>query len=161
VTQYYEYGVIPKFDEEYFFLSNFYPYPFYWRGVEFPTVEHAFQYAKGFHSSEPDQHFDAVLNAPTPSKAKSLGRVVNINLKAWDERKVWYMQEMIKSKFSEGEMISKLTSTGWKMLVEGNDWGDDFWGRCNIDGKMVGLNTLGVLLMHERGYWMRGKDNEQ
>ena len=44
------------------------------------------------------------------------------------------------------------------MLVEGNDWGDKFWGRCldKSTGKMVGLNTLGVILMEERGLWLRG-----
>ena len=51
-----------------------------------------------------------------------------------------------------------LINTGCTMLVEGNDWGDKFWGRCldKTTGRWVGLNTLGVILMEERGIWSRG-----
>jgi predicted NAD-dependent protein-ADP-ribosyltransferase YbiA (DUF1768 family) len=46
--------------------------------------------------------------------------------------------------------------------VEGNTWGDKYWGRCldTATGKMVGLNKLGVLLMEERGYWLHSTFEE-
>ena len=63
------------------------------------------------------------------------------------------MREIVHAKFSGvPEYAGKLINTGAMMLVEGNDWNDTFWGRCN--GK--GLNTLGVILMEERGLWLRG-----
>ena len=37
----------------------------------------------------------------------------------------------------------KLLDTGDAILIEGNDWGDRYWGVC--DG--VGQNKLGLILM--------------
>jgi ribA/ribD-fused uncharacterized protein len=148
-------GVIPEFKGEYLWLSNFDVNPFTWRNIEFPTGEHAFQYAKGFcaEDAEARRHFKAVLDSPTPAKAKYAGRSVKINLPEWEKRKVQWMREIVHARFNciEG-YIGKLINTGACMLVEGNDWNDTFWGRCN--GK--GFNTLGVLLMEERGYWLKG-----
>lgn len=39
---------IDKFDNEFAFLSNFYSSPIVYEGIEYPTVEHAFQAAKTF-----------------------------------------------------------------------------------------------------------------
>lgn len=154
-------GVVKEFRGEYAFLSNFYEGRFTWRGVEFPTGEHAFSYAKGFFApsytgAEQQAYFDAVLNSPTPSKAKYQGRSVPLNVSEWDKRKVQYMREIVHARFAEdlsGQALAgRLINTGAMMLVEGNNWGDTFWGRC--EGK--GFNTLGVILMEERGYWLRG-----
>ncbi len=39
-----------------------------------------------------------------------------------------------------------LLATGSAELIEGNDWGDDYWGRATPQGK----NHLGVVLMQVR-----------
>ena len=39
-------------------------------------------------------------------------------------------------------------------LVEGNYWGDTFWGICNGEG----TNWLGILLMAERAYWQKVRE---
>lgn len=152
-----KYGVVTEFRDEYFFLSNFYMQPFEWRGIEFTSGEHAFSFAKGFcglgTDPELQAHFDGVLNAPRPGVAKGLGRSLKIDVAQWDANKVQWMREIVHAKFLTGTgLAGKLINTGAMMLVEGNDWGDTFWGRCN--GK--GFNTLGVLLMEERGYWLKG-----
>jgi ribA/ribD-fused uncharacterized protein len=160
-----KYGVVPEFRDEYFFLSNFFPASFIWRRIEFPTGEHAFSYAKGFFCNDlvkQKQHFDNVLTAPTPNKAKYYGRSVKINVEEWDKHKIMYMREIVHARFAQNtsnvDMVGKLINTGAMMLVEGNDWGDKFWGRAldKDTGKRVGYNTLGALLMEERGYWLKG-----
>lgn len=150
-------GVIPEFKGEYLFLSNFYEADFVWRNILFKNGEQAFQYAKTFHAKERAgdwQH--KFLTAPTPSKAKYFGRSIPIDLDAWEKNKVRYMREIIHAKFGwVPSLAGQLINTGAMLLVEGNDWGDTFWGRSkNSDGKIVGLNTLGTLLMEERGYWL-------
>lgn len=61
---------ITRFRDEYDFLSNFYPAPVSLDGVDYPTVEHAFQAAKTF---DPKQRAP-IRNARTPSSAKSMAR---------------------------------------------------------------------------------------
>lgn len=150
--------VIPKFENEWFFLSNFYESPIKfnspWGELTFKTGEAAFQAAKykAMDKNDPEaikKYVEAVLGAPTPAKAKYLGRSVKIDLAEWEKVKVECMREVVFQKFMPVEMSDKLFSTGFAMLVEGNDWGDTFWGRCN--GK--GYNMLGSILMEVRGFW--------
>jgi predicted NAD-dependent protein-ADP-ribosyltransferase YbiA (DUF1768 family) len=60
-------------------------------------------------------------------------------------------------KFSHRSLAKKLTDTADAILIEGNTWGDRFWGQTlshtsdsYAEGEGVGLNMLGVLLMHVR-----------
>lgn len=152
-------SVINSFRGEHAFLSNFDTAPFMWRGVMFKGGEYAFNWAKVYHLTN---GFDAaprlrqqILDAPTPSKAKYYGRSLPLDVAAWDERKVHYMREIVHAKFGYvKDYAGKLINTGASPLVEGNDWGDTFWGKCRVDGKVVGLNMLGTILMEERGYWL-------
>jgi len=152
-------GVVPQFVGEYFFLSNFHVNPFEWRNKTFFCGEQAFQYAKTWYpvDGETQRCKDLgmrLLDTGSPKVAKRYGREVPLNVKEWDENKVQLMREITHAKFSTSRtsMVGPLINTGAMMLVEGNDWNDTFWGRCN--GK--GFNTLGVILMEERGYWLRG-----
>lgn len=65
----------------------------------------------------------------------------------WDEIKVEIMIDLLIQKFSQPELQLYLKNTGDAYLVEGNSWGDTFWGEC--DGR--GRNVLGRLLMILRG----------
>lgn len=155
-------GVVKEFTGEFFFLSNFYVADFPWRNEIYPSGEHAFQAAKAHamtnaQPSEKAAYDIAVRNAPTPAKAKYAGRAVSIDLDYWEAMKVQYMREIVHAKFTHvSGLAGQLINTGAMMLVEGNDWGDTFWGRArNKAGKIVGLNTLGTILMEERGVWLR------
>lgn len=156
-----KYGVVPEFRGEYFFLSNYYTAPFEWRRVEFQSAEQAFAYAKTFFAKDSDVGVDyqqSILKHTAPGDAKKLGRMCPIKVDEWDQMKVQYMREIVHAKFMEVRgLAGQLINTGAMMLVEGNDWNDKFWGRCldKSTGKWVGLNTLGVILMEERGWWSR------
>lgn len=57
------------------------------------------------------------------------------------------MAALLAEKFHPGsELAEKLVATSPAELIEGNTWGDRFWGVCN--GK--GFNHLGRLLMQRR-----------
>ncbi len=63
------------------------------------------------------------------------------------------MRNVVFTKFRQHpELQSRLVATGACMLVEGNTWGDKFWGR--VDGKC--LNVLGSILMEVRGFYAHG-----
>lgn len=154
-------GVVSSFRGDYAFLSNYDKHGlFEWRGELFSSGEQAFAYAKTFYSTGPDttELADKIMIAQTPGAAKKLGRQAPLDLELWDGgHKVQIMREITHAKYSQvPEYAGKLINTGAMMLVEGNDWGDTFWGRCKVDGKWKGLNTLGVILMEERGLWLRG-----
>jgi predicted NAD-dependent protein-ADP-ribosyltransferase YbiA (DUF1768 family) len=60
-------------------------------------------------------------------------------------------------KFSQDEMLREmLLGTGDLEIIEGNSWGDKFWGMVLENGQWVGRNELGKLLMSVRAK-IRGK----
>lgn len=150
--------VIAKFEGDYGFLSNFHPSPVEVKilgdRMRFPSGEHAFQAFKAQHMADEQKArsyaFDLTKNI-TPGKAKLAGRTVKINTESWDKNKDSAMREVVFSKFLlSSDLCARLLDTKTAMLVEGNDWNDEYWGRCN--GR--GLNRLGAILMEVRGYWV-------
>lgn len=65
------------------------------------------------------------------------------------------MWEILRAKFKQHpELAAMLIATGDAELVEGNTWGDTFWGRDLATGH--GENHLGRLLMELRDSWFSG-----
>lgn len=129
---------INKFEGEYSFLSNFYPHVVKYNDVEYKSVEHAYQDAKVLKDTE----HKAIQNASTPGEAKKLARSFNLR-PDWDIIKDGIMYELLIIKFSYSYMAEKLLATKDAILIEGNWWGDEYWGMC----KGVGQNKLGCFLM--------------
>jgi ribA/ribD-fused uncharacterized protein len=134
---------INSFRGKYKFLSNFYPVKITWEGIEYPSLEHAYQASKTPHVNEKLK----IAKAKSPSEAKKLGRKVTIK-RDWNIKRTFIMMQLLFIKFADPDLKEKLLETGGAELVEGNYWGDTFWGVCN--GK--GLNRLGKLLMEIREY---------
>lgn len=136
--------MIDSFRGEYRFLSNFHMCPVSYEGEVYPSVEHAYQAAKTEDWAAREQ----IRLCPKPGDAKRLGQKVKMRTD-FDNIKVDIMRELLRQKFAPGtELAEKLVATGkFCRLVEGNWWGDKFWGVC--DG--VGQNHLGELLMQIRG----------
>lgn len=134
--------MINRFIGEYEFLSNFSYAPIKVRGSWADTVEHAFQAEK----SESYVDFERVLGAVSPNKAKQLGRGVKLR-PDWEEIKDELMLTLVRLKFSSYESLrDKLIATGDQELVEGNTWGDTYWGVSSGKGE----NKLGKILMQVR-----------
>ena len=131
---------IDSFRGEHVFLSNFSPDGFRDEfGNWWNTNEHYFQAYK----AEDDEWFGKIMVAKSPSEAKKLGKKCPIR-KDWEYLRVAVMMHGLRLKFDQNEEIkSKLIDTMYAELVEGNTWGDDFWGVCRGRGK----NMLGKLLM--------------
>ena len=130
--------MINSFKDENAFLSNFHPSPFRWNGLTAQTVEHAFQAWK----MTKGQDMLDVLLCPSPGLAKRTARKRPMR-EDWDKIKVSVMYDLLKRKFEIPELKSLLLATGDQDLVEGNHWGDVYWGKVGDNGK----NMLGRLLM--------------
>lgn len=136
---------ISRFDgTEHAYLSNFYPcsvrvcFPEHgcWT---FPSSENAFQAAK---CPERASEFTNI----TPAQSKKLGRSVRLR-SDWEEVKDEVMHDVVLAKFKQNpDIAAKLLATGSEELIEGNTWGDRYWGQVNG----VGKNMLGQTLMQVR-----------
>ena len=133
---------ILKFEGEYRWLSNFHVAPFSFDGYLYVrTVEHYYQAAK----TTDKNWVDKIMASETPAKAKRLGRECPVR-SDWDRIKDSIMMQGLKYKFSQNpDLKKKLIETGTSLLVEGNNWNDNYWGYDMKHG--YGQNRLGQLLM--------------
>lgn len=132
---------ITDFSKENEFLSNFYSCTIIYEDITYHTTEAAYQAAKTFDVLDKK----GIAVAATPGLAKKLGRRLKMRTD-WDEVKISVMEQCLRLKFAQPELKKKLLDTGEEYLVEGNHWGDIFWGVC----KGKGENNLGILLMKLR-----------
>jgi len=134
--------IISEFRGQWRWLSNFWPAPVKLDREVYPTVEHAYQAAKTLDL----EARKIIREASTPGIAKKLGRHLDIRAD-WDEVRDGVMRDLLKQKFAPGTALAEqLLATGRWILVEGNNWGDTYWGISNG----TGLNRLGSLLMEVR-----------
>jgi len=132
---------INSFDGQYRFLSNFFTAPIIYEGLQYGSTEAAYQAAKCANLSDRN-----AFTSLTPGIAKKLGQTVAMR-SDWDEIKGLVMYQLLRIKFDTYPSLKEmLLLTGNRILSEGNDWGDTFWGVCNG----VGSNYLGKYLMHLR-----------
>lgn len=145
--------MISEFRGENYFLSNFYVAPFVYDRVRYQTVEAAFQAAKCINPGDRIQ-----FAGLEPGEAKRLGRKVALR-SDWERVKDGIMLELVRAKFSQNpELKIALIATGEEELVEGNNWHDNYWGRCRCP-KCCGRsarNQLGKTLMVLRSEFQTG-----
>ena len=134
---------IDRFVGDYEFLSNFYPCKIYYEGLEYPSVEHAYQAAK---TTDKIKRIDFLCQARSPAAAQRLGKKLPLR-SDWEIVKIGIMEQLVEQKFIEiPDLKELLMETAPAELIEGNNWGDRFWGKCNGSGK----NWLGNILMDVR-----------
>ncbi len=139
---------ITWFRGEYDFLSNFYPSDVALDGVDYPTVEHAFQAAKTFDHEKRA----ALRRAATPKSAKAMGRRLK-RREDWFEVSLQIMEDLVRDKFTRhADLRERLLATGDAELVEGNNWNDRFYGAVYNSHTETwdGENHLGRILMKVR-----------
>lgn len=144
---------IDRFRDEYYFLSSMYPVK---GGIEVgedivvPTVENAYQAGK-FDNMQVRKIVllskNGIEAKETAQKYYELGVPIR---KDWEEIKIPLMTELVNRKFAAGTAMSRLLlQTEDEELIEGNTWGDNFWG-VSPPGNPQGLNWLGKILMQTR-----------
>lgn len=139
--------MITEFKGEFGFLSNFAWVTVKMYGVDYPSVEHAYQAAKTLDLTERER----IRAARTPGEAKRLGRTVTLR-PGWEDMKLAVMTELVRRKFQNPAFREMLLATGDRWLVEGNEWGDSFWG-CTWNEHShhwIGSNHLGKILTQIR-----------
>lgn len=139
--------MIDRFQGAYSFLSNFYLCDVFSESILYHSIEHAYQAAKTVIPEEKAR----VRDARMPAMAKRIGGRVLLRPN-WDRVKLTIMQTLLQSKFRDPTLRAKLLDTSDEELVEGNWWGDTYWGVYHG----VGENHLGRLLMELRGDIQRG-----
>lgn len=133
---------INSFSGQYRFLSNFWTAPTTVIGIEYMSSEAAYQACKTT-DLEVRQQFTKL----GPNDAKKLGQQIQLRLDWTLVTKIECMELCLRAKFMRNPfLLDKLLATGEAKLIEGNTWGDTFWGVCR--GK--GNNYLGKLLMEIR-----------
>ena len=139
---------IDSFSGEYRFLSNFWPVTITYEDIVYPSVEHAYQAQKTDHEGVRQE----IANLETPGNAKRFGEELKllgqIRLDWNDELRLLHMAALVEIKFSlsNPELAQQLIATGDVELIEGNNWGDTFFGFCDGQGE----NHLGKILMNVR-----------
>ena len=132
---------IDSFQGEYRFLSNFWKSDVTYEGDTYPTVEHAYQAAKTLDL----EMREIIRDDNSPFEAKKVGQCLEMR-EDWEEIKISVMADLVTQKFAHKKLRRKLLATTSVDIIEGNTWGDIFWGVC--DG--VGENHLGNILMDVR-----------
>lgn len=138
---------IDNFRGEFFFLSNFYPITLKVDGKIYHSSEHYYQACKALNV---DEH-EMIRNTETPAATKKVARKITSFDPNWDTNRLDVMRKVLEVKFSIPELREALLATDGFELIEGNWWGDDFWGVCDGQGE----NHLGKMLMEIREKYKR------
>jgi len=147
---------IDQFRGRYEFLSNFYPALIHYDGIIYPSSEHAYQAAKCLDdatiTATPEcwetglELKFAIAAEPSSGKAKHMGKLLPLR-PDWEQVKLDIMLQIVTLKFKDEHLAAMLKRTAPCTLIEGNNWGDTYWG---VDVAKGGLNMLGKVLMHVR-----------
>lgn len=135
--------VIDSFRGPYRWLSNFHEVPILFEGVMYPSTEAAYMSAK---TTDPEVK-EKIRSFATAREVKAFSKTMKVR-PDWDRNmRLAVMETVLRTKFTTNEELKmKLIETWPAKLVEGNNWGDTFWGVCNG----VGENNLGKILMKIR-----------
>jgi predicted NAD-dependent protein-ADP-ribosyltransferase YbiA (DUF1768 family) len=109
----------------------------------FPSTEHAYQAAK---TDSINQRLVFCDPGMTCGHARKLGQLLELR-RDWLLLKLPVMYSVTLDKYTRHlELQQKLLATGDAKLIEGNTWGDTFWGVCRGQGH----NSLGLIIMSVR-----------
>lgn len=152
---------IDNFTERYRFLSTYFPGAAFYlprMSCEVPSGEHGYQALK---SLDPDQR-GWVVTAPTAGEAHRRGQQVTLR-PDWEQVCRPLMMEVQLAKFSHPDLRQRLLATRDTPLINGNSWGDDYWGAvldapaivdrvwaARYGTSLTGHNWLGRILMTTR-----------
>lgn len=123
------------------YLSNFYIAPVKYEGIVWQSSEHAYQAMKSLNRHVWEEIASSDM---TPGQVKRYGAKLDMR-KDWDQVKLKIMSDIVTCKFNQNPfLMALLLETKGCNIIEGNTWGDTYWGQCPIGN---GKNHLGKILM--------------
>ena len=150
---------INSFQDEYAFLSNFYPCTIVDRkGNVWPSSEHLYQAMKST-----DPKVQKVIREFPFKGLKAIGKGLTIR-QDWDTVKLDYMEKIVRLKFTQNKDLQKqLLNTYPAILIEDNYWHDNYWGNCAClkCTAIPGYNWLGKILVKIRAEFKLDTGNIQ
>lgn len=147
-------------NEEYGFMSNWYPSAFEYAGKKYANIEQYMMYQKMMTFSQ-YEIADRIMETSDPAECKRLGRsrIDNWDGDLWDKISYAVVKRGIKAKFFQNkDILEKLLYTDDMLLAEcapnDNKWGIgiavDDERRFDVN-EWTGQNLLGRILMDVRG----------
>ncbi len=132
-------------------LSNFWYAEVNYRGINFPSNEHAFVAAKSKLRNAKWEKWVAekVLTIHTVQDVKRFGRSIELR-ENWEDKKFGIMNKLVLRKFEANKKLRKVLLSAPKHIMEGNTWGDRVWGVIETKAGLEGNNGLGKALMKAR-----------
>ncbi len=150
------------YEHEFYVLSNFAAFQINWKGLMFPTSEHAYHWEKFARTNHPDIAMEIRFALSAHEALKIAEKMRTYRRADWDELdagrpvKVNIMKAILIAKVGQHEYVRrKLMETGERVLIE-NSWRDSFWG-WGPDQR--GENWLGKLWMEIRDELREGRSS--
>jgi ribA/ribD-fused uncharacterized protein len=142
------------FRGEWAFMSNFTPARVSFEGMDFHSVENAYQAAKTTNPLLRSKFLSI-----RAGEAKRLGHILSVR-KDWHKVKDEIMLSLQRQKYSDPYFKNLLLATGDEPLVEFNRWHDNYWGDCTCPqcAHIRGSNKLGRILMRIRKELREGSE---
>ncbi len=140
---------IESFSGENRFLSNFWPVQVEFEGDIYPSVEQAYKAAKTLDKVVRRKIMEFTPNKKELEKQIREVLIPDVIRPDWsDKMRLEVMEYLLNQKFDgrDKDVLKRLINTGNATLIEGNNWGDTFFGVCDRAGE----NHLGRLLMKIR-----------
>lgn len=137
---------ITSFRGEYDWLSNFFDVAVRLENKWYNTIENAYQAGKTWKTEIREQ-----IAEMTPGQAKRFGKTIALR-DGWEQIKLPLMSTLVRQKFEISDWRVLLIDTKDAHIIEGNTWGDKFWGAVWDSEKEQwdGSNHLGNLIMNIR-----------
>jgi ribA/ribD-fused uncharacterized protein len=151
-----ETGPVFFYEPEFYMLSNFSAHAFFFKGIFYPTAEHAYQAGK-FHDEHDKAHIQGAIS-PSIAKKRSKSRQADIGLRCTPEFKLQLMEDVLWAKIRvHREVRDTLLATGDREIIE-NSPTDSFWG---WGPDRQGQNHLGKIWMKIRAEIQQAQPEEK
>lgn len=136
---------ITEFRAGHFFLSNTFPCQVPFEDLTYPSVDHAFWAARTL-----DLELRGLIHRQVfPAIARRIGRGAPAR-PDWDDVEEAVMVRLLRTKFAREDLRGHLLGTDGAELVHGGVHEDRHWGAVHAEGRWIGENRLGILLMRIR-----------
>jgi ribA/ribD-fused uncharacterized protein len=142
--------------KEHGWMSNMSAYGLRLNGEFWSTGEHAFQ-ANRFEIGHPIREEIKQENSPMSAKTIAKKHVAEMQIVPRSDEDVALMNRVVHAKLTHNTKLVEMLLETSSPIIEDTTfrkpYQDMFWGAALIEGKWLGLNHLGEILMKYRDYY--------